>query len=133
MGELATLANVSKRTIDYYTSLGLLQANRSKSNYRIYASEALEDLKFIERYKELGASLSTIRKKMEMKKCQEMNETIVQQHIEAVSKHMKQLEMELSDLAPVIEGLNSQQKETIYKRLTIESALLVQSLHFLTK
>lgn len=124
---------MSKRTIDYYTSLGLLHANRSKSNYRIYASEALEDLKFIERYKKLGVSLETIRRKMEMKNCHEMNESMVEHHIETVSEHMKQLNMELSDLAPVLEVLNTKQKEDIFKRLTLESVALLQSLHFLTK
>lgn len=110
-----------------------MQANRSKSNYRIYASEALEDLKFIEKYKMLGVSLDTIRKKMEMKKCREMTESVVQQHIDTVSEHMKQLNMELSDLAPALQVLNTHQKEAIFKRLTLESVALMQSLHFLTK
>jgi len=39
IGELANIANVSKRTVDYYTSLGLLHAQRTKSNYRIYDEE----------------------------------------------------------------------------------------------
>lgn len=110
-----------------------MHANRSKSNYRIYASEALEDLKFIERYKKLGVSLETIRRKMEIKKCHIMNESIVEQHIETVSEHMKQLNMELSDLVTVFGVLNTQQKEDIFKKLTLESIALMQSLHFLTK
>lgn len=52
IGELAELANVTKRTVDYYTNLGLLKAERSASNYRYYSVGELERLRRIEGYKE---------------------------------------------------------------------------------
>ena len=64
IGELAQLANISKRTIDYYTSLGLLQAKRSQSNYRIYPEEALDDLKRIEEYKKMHLPLYEIKEEI---------------------------------------------------------------------
>lgn len=66
IGELASIANVSKRTIDYYTKLGLLKAERSKSNYRYYDSSALEDLKLIDHYKKLNYSLDMIKERLEL-------------------------------------------------------------------
>ena len=39
---------MSKRTIDYYTNLGILKAERSQSNYRYYDETAFETLQFIE-------------------------------------------------------------------------------------
>ena len=47
ISELAELAGVTKRTVDYYTNLGLLKPDRSCSNYRYYDTLALNRLKFI--------------------------------------------------------------------------------------
>lgn len=51
IGELASIANVSKRTIDYYTRLGLLKPQRTGANYRIYDENAVNELQFIEECK----------------------------------------------------------------------------------
>ncbi|RKJ54475.1 MerR family transcriptional regulator, partial [Butyricicoccus sp. 1XD8-22] len=45
------MTGITKRTIDYYTSLGLLEAERSSSNYRYYTSEAINRLHEIEEMK----------------------------------------------------------------------------------
>lgn len=132
IGELASLANVSKRTIDYYTSIGLLQANRSKSNYRIYETNALDDLKFIEDCKKLSLPLDTIRKKLEIKKGVKLDEKLVLQRVDFVQHQMKQLNNELSDLISVIEKLSQEEKEAFYKRLLSESTCLQQSINLLT-
>ncbi|HWL12374.1 MAG TPA: MerR family transcriptional regulator, partial [Ureibacillus sp.] len=61
IGELAQLANVTKRTVDYYTNIGLLEAERSPSNYRYYHKQQLERLRRIIAYKEKHYSLEEIR------------------------------------------------------------------------
>ncbi len=43
--------HVTKRTVDYYTNIGLLKAERSASNYRFYNEEALKRLYLIEKLK----------------------------------------------------------------------------------
>lgn len=48
IGELAEKTGITKRTIDYYTTLGLLEAERSASNYRYYPLETIEKLRIIE-------------------------------------------------------------------------------------
>lgn len=128
IGELALLANVSKRTIDYYTSIGLLQANRSKSNYRIYETDALDDLKFIEDCKKLSLPLDTIRKKLEIKKGVSLDESIVLQRIDFIHHQIKQLNNELSDLISATQNLNREEKEAFYKKLLSESTCLLQSI-----
>ncbi|GIN86550.1 transcriptional regulator [Heyndrickxia sporothermodurans] len=122
------LANVSKRTIDYYTSIGLLQANRSKSNYRIYETDALDDLKFIEDCKKLSLPLDTIRKKLEIKKGVSLDESIVLQRIDFIHHQIKQLNNELSDLISATQNLNREEKEAFYKKLLSESTCLLQSI-----
>lgn len=62
-----------------------------------------------------------------------MNEWVVQEHVDSVNQQMKQLYIELSDLVPALQILNTQQKEAVFKKLSIESIPLMQSLHFLIK
>ena len=54
IGELSEIANVTKRTIDHYTNLGLLEVERSPSNYRYYDQSSIERLNYIEQCKKDG-------------------------------------------------------------------------------
>ncbi|WP_113883488.1 MULTISPECIES: MerR family transcriptional regulator [Cytobacillus] len=132
MGELANIANVSKRTIDYYTSIGLIKAKRSKSNYRIYSEEVLSDLRFIEECKLLHLPLEEIKRKLEMKTKREIQTGEVEKHINAVTLQIKQLHQEIAVLMPLINTLDDEQKDGFSKKLTIESTALLRSLSDLT-
>ena len=63
IGELAKLAGVTNRTVDYYTNLGLLEFNRSESNYRYYSKGMVDRIKEIERLKQEGMHLNEIKNK----------------------------------------------------------------------
>ncbi|WP_312857345.1 MerR family transcriptional regulator [Neobacillus endophyticus] len=128
MGELAERAMVSKRTIDYYTSIGLLKAERSKSNYRIYSDETLNDLKFIEECKSLHIPLDEIRRKLEMRKAQNIQASEVDKHVCALTQQMKQLYVDLFDLIPILEKLDEEQKEMLTSNLSLLRTALVKSL-----
>ncbi|MBU8732655.1 MULTISPECIES: MerR family transcriptional regulator [Cytobacillus] len=132
MGELANIANVSKRTIDYYTSIGLIKAKRSKSNYRIYSEEVLSDLRFIEECKLLHLPLEEIKRKLEMKTKREIQTGEVEKHINAVTLQIKQLHQEIAVLMPLINTLDDEQKHGFSKKLTTESTALLRSLSDLT-
>lgn len=126
------MANVSKRTIDYYTSIGLLKAQRSKSNYRIYSHQALEDLKFIEECKNLHFPLEEIKRKLEIKKQKDVHEGELQKHIQSVTQQMKQLQNDLNVLIPLIENLDDNQARNYSKLLNTEGEVLLRSLSGLT-
>ncbi len=128
IGELADLAMVSKRTIDYYTSIGLLKAERSKGNYRIYSDDSLLDLKFIEECKKLHFPLDEIKRKLEMKKAKKIRESEVEKQIGEVTQQMKQLCNDLSILLPLIETLDIHAKDNYLKRLNQQGTVLMQSL-----
>ncbi|MGG3560221.1 MerR family transcriptional regulator [Neobacillus rhizosphaerae] len=128
IGEIAEIAHVSKRTIDYYTSIGLLKAERSKSNYRIYSDDSLEDLKFIEECKSLHYPLDEIRRKLEMRKAKNIRESEVDRHVSAVTQQMKQLHNDLFDLIPVLERLDEHQKEKLMNNLSLLRNALKTSL-----
>nr|WP_084786865.1 MerR family transcriptional regulator [Bacillus tuaregi] len=129
MGELANAANVSKRTIDYYTSLGLLQAQRSNSNYRIYPEEALHDLKLIEEYKKMHLPLHEIKRKLELNKQTDFQHRDVEEQLETVTNQIKQLKHDLSVLLPII---SKYKQDPMSKKLNEEGSALIESLARIT-
>lgn len=120
------MANVTKRTIDYYTNLGLLKAERTASNYRYYSHEALDDLRFIEMSKQQKLSLEEIKEAIVAKK-QEKQPDIGRQASD-VADQMKCLKENVEDLLPLMEKLEDDEKKLILKRLSPESMTLIHSL-----
>jgi MerR family copper efflux transcriptional regulator len=61
IGELAARAQVSIRTVDYYTNLGLLTpAERTASNYRLYRLADVERINLVQRLEVQGVPLNEI-------------------------------------------------------------------------
>ncbi len=62
IGELAFRSGVSRDTLRYYEREALLpKPERTQAGYRLYRTEALDQLAFIKRAQALGFSLSEIR------------------------------------------------------------------------
>ncbi|MEH7458036.1 MerR family transcriptional regulator [Bacillus sp. JJ1127] len=127
IGQLAHLAHVSKRTIDYYTNLGILKAERSQSNYRYYDETAFETLQFIEKCKEMHMPLCEIKERVEEKKLLGVNEHVSKQ-VNEVTEHIHRLETELTQLKPLLDGLTASQREKISKSLSGQTTALMQAL-----
>ncbi|HWG98405.1 MAG TPA: MerR family transcriptional regulator [Pilimelia sp.] len=61
IGEVAAAAGVSPRTVDHYTSLGLLTAvERSAGNYRLYDPASVDQIGLIQRLEAYGVPLADI-------------------------------------------------------------------------
>lgn len=61
IGELASRAGVSTRTVDYYTNLGLLTpAERTPGSYRLYDPAAVDRIATIRQLEAHGVSLDEI-------------------------------------------------------------------------
>lgn len=121
IGELAEKTGITRRTIDYYTTLGLLQAERSASNYRYYSIEMIEKLRLIEEKKAAGMSLEAIKNQFEEVQVEEVD-------IQELRLQMQYLEKEVTHL---IEQINSEEKATqhnIKQKVSSESVALMQSL-----
>ncbi|MCK6255793.1 MerR family transcriptional regulator [Fictibacillus sp. KIGAM418] len=125
MSELAELAGVSKRTIDYYTKLGLLKAERSQSNYRFYSEEALQRLTWINYYKKQHLPLEKIKEKMAS-----FNENAGQyaETMQKVDMQLNTLEKDVQDLKPLLQQLNKEQLKLAVKHMPAERATLLHSL-----
>lgn len=125
---MAELAQVSKRTIDYYTDLGLLEAKRSNKNYRYYDESAVDRLKFIEKCKQLNMKLSEIIKVLDNQQNQTVLNHKLAGQVNDVSGHLQQLEHELMHLKPLLDNLTEEQKKLYMKGLSGQATTLIQTL-----
>lgn len=124
IGELAEMANVTKRTVDYYTNLGLLKAERSASNYRYYSVGELERLRRIEGYKRENLSLEDIKELL--KKDKEAASAIEERGLQLKNK-MDGLNEELQEFISLIEK-DGKSELLLKKQISRESMALIQSL-----
>jgi len=130
IGELAEVAQVSKRTIDYYTKLGLLEAKRSESNYRYYSNEAIETLRFIEHCKHMRISLDEIKSLIQSNYNQK---NCVFEQIQMISNQIIELESKLQQLVPVISDMDESEKNALVSTLSHHTSPLLQTLKFFVK
>ena len=113
---------MTKRTIDYYTTLGLLQVERSASNYRYYDQTMIDRIHWIEEQKRAGKCLQQIAAMLDVPVIEE------EVDVQDIRLQMRKLEQ---DVRGLMNQLGDQEKETIKKNVTPESVALMQSLFLL--
>jgi MerR family transcriptional regulator, copper efflux regulator len=121
IGELARISNVTKRTIDHYTNLGLLKMERSTSNYRYYDNSAIQRLNYIEQCKRDGMSLSEIKDLIIDKEAEEVD-------VLELRLKIKGLEKEVTEVLAHLDKNDLKNHEHIKKNLSHESLSLIQAL-----
>ncbi|WP_453997411.1 MerR family transcriptional regulator [Bacillus nitroreducens] len=126
MGELAKEANVSKRTIDYYTQLGILTPERSGSNYRFYGREAVETLHLVAQYKEQNFPLLEIKEKVELFHTNRIEQEKVLKYTQNLSKRMEYLETELKEMKPILESLSAEQQKSVRNNMSTQGMALAK-------
>ena len=92
----------------------------------------MRDLKFIEECKKIHLPLEEIKRKIGIKKSNELESSEVEKHICDVTKQIHLLHTELAAILPLIEQLDENAKLAFSKRLTTESTALMKSLMSLT-
>ncbi len=131
IGELASLAHISPRTIDYYTSIGLIQpAERSTGNYRLYTNETLVKLERIEQLKKQKLSLEEIKKVLDSWNSITAEESISERLTE-IQIQLSKLEREVKELEPVIQQMQPRQARRLYTRLMPQTAACIEALMLL--
>ncbi|KMK76634.1 hypothetical protein AB990_10880 [Alkalihalobacillus pseudalcaliphilus] len=123
MGELAEKSHVTKRTIDYYTNLGLLKVERSSSNYRYYDESQVERLHYIENCKAKGMSLEAIKKNIITRHSEEVD-------IQELRLKIQNLEQDVSKVLGKMSHLDQQE---LKNNISKDSFSLIQSLITLVK
>jgi MerR family copper efflux transcriptional regulator len=113
IGELARQTGLSIKTIRYYERRGLLeQPPRTESGYRLYGPEEVARLRFIQRAKLLGLTLSEIGELVEL--AARCNEGKIVPRLEVV------LEAKLEETKRKIEELLAFRKNLLYYRRRAE-------------
>ncbi|MGD6819129.1 MerR family transcriptional regulator [Metabacillus sp. 84] len=121
IGELADRCGVTKRTVDHYTNLGLLKAERSPSNYRYYDLSSLERIHFIETCKAEGMHLADIGKRLLEKDAEEIDLLELRLKISGLDK-------DVSEILSQIDRNDPDSIEKIKKNISHESFSLIQTL-----
>ncbi|MFB7638674.1 MerR family transcriptional regulator [Peribacillus butanolivorans] len=132
IGQLAELANVSKRTIDYYTQLGMLNYEKNGSRYRYYTEDALNRLQMINRYKEQNMPLTEIKERLHVWSETTVVSGQVLVKVDKISSDIKELEKELLELKPLLDQLDDQQLKFAAKQLSVRGGSLLSIITMLT-
>lgn len=131
IGELAKAANLSERTVDYYTKLGLISPeSRSKKNYRLYSHETLTTLERINQLKQEKYTLEEI-KSMMSKWNETTPETDVSDKLVELELQMQRLEREVKALEPIISGLKPGQAKRVLSNLLPQGVACMEAIRLL--
>ncbi|MDO7787653.1 MerR family transcriptional regulator [Desulforamulus aquiferis] len=133
IGEIAEMAGVSRRTIDYYTNLGLLKPVRSESNYRYYTQDALVRLKFIEIMKNQRFTLDEIKARFsffditspQAGKSKSQVKTVT---LDVLVQEFKELEKQLEQLKPSLKDMDADQASMVTKQVMLRTMSLMQAM-----
>lgn len=129
---MAELAGVSRRTVDYYTSLGLLQPDRADSGYRIYTNDCLLRLKLIESMKQQRLTLDEIKVRIKaLEGALQTNGVAPGSRgldLQFIREQFKQLEQQLTQLQPGVANMEAGQAAMASRQVLLQSLALMQSL-----
>lgn len=111
IGQLASLAGVSRSMLRYYEEQGLLKpVDRTSAGYRLYATDAAETLLFIQRAQRLGFSLRDIQRLLDgAAKGTVQNETvtrIAQRRYLAIERQLTELLVQRHEMGVFLKDLN---------------------------
>ena len=128
IGELSKQSKVSKRTIDYYTKIGLLDCDRSHNNYRYYHEDALADLKMIEQCQQMNMTLHEIKDRLTVMKSLEVDPSILEKQVDHIRNEMDHLHNELHEVLHAMETLGDDERKRMLKQVSPQALALFQTL-----
>lgn len=88
--EISRIAGISRRTLQFYDDEGVVKAERSKNNYRLYSERAMGELWEAMIYKEAGMELKEIKQLMRVP--EQEKKLFYQMYIKSLEEKIKKLE-----------------------------------------
>ena len=126
------MAGVSKRTIDYYTNLGLIVPVQCAKKYRYYSEETLARLRLVESMKKQRFTLEEIKKQLDLldSNLRETGRADSDEanNLDCLKGQIKQLENQLAELQKAMANLDPNKTTVATKQVLFQGMTLVQSL-----
>lgn len=121
IGELVNLLNISPRTIRYYEEIGLLNSvKRIEGGKRVYTDKDLQRLKFIQRLKHLGLTLSEMHELEAIYQIHRTNRKVLPRLLELLDNHASKIDERINNLIKLKKEILSYQ-EKIRQKLNLEN------------
>jgi MerR family transcriptional regulator, repressor of the yfmOP operon len=106
IGQVCAATGLSARTVRYYEELGLLPGvRRREAGRRVYGPDALERLRFIQRLKALGLSLSEIRELNAVYAIGGSTQAMLGRLDELLARRLEELDARIAELATLREEI----------------------------
>jgi DNA-binding transcriptional MerR regulator len=97
IGEVASLLNITPKTIRHYQGIGLVEApQRDANNYRLYDMAHIERLQRVLQLKRFGLSLEQIRVIVHADDADRVVQVVLRQHADHLRDEIARLQQELS-------------------------------------
>jgi len=126
VGELAHLCEVNPRTIDYYTTEGLLvPASRSRGGHRFYAESAVQRLRVVKTLQAQGLSLEAIKDRLATPGI----EVDLLPRVEHLRSELRRLEDEVSTLTPQLASATQKDERS---RVALQASVAAAATYALT-
>ena len=123
IGELAGLLNLSPRTIRYYEEIGLLNSiKRIEGGKRVYTDMDLKRLKFIQRLKYLGLTLSEMHELEDIYQIHRTNKKVLPRLLELLDSHSAKIDERINNLLKLKRDILSY-GEKIRQKLNLEEEI----------
>lgn len=107
IGEVASLCNISIRTLRYYDEIGLIvpEIRKEGSKYRYYSKEQMLNIIIIRRLRCLGVGIKDIKKIVSENDLETMKNSI-EEHLSCIKKEMEKLEKSYRDSEVLLKRLD---------------------------
>jgi DNA-binding transcriptional MerR regulator len=117
IGDVAKRTGLTVRTIRYYEELGLLESvKRLEGGARVYTSEDVRRLRFIQRLKVLGLSLQEMLELERLYRRERTNRAVLPKLIDMLDRHLVQIGDRVAELQGLREQIKAE-RERIATRL----------------
>ena len=124
IGKLASLVEMSPRTIRYYEEIGLLNSvKRIEGGKRTYTEDDLKRLKFIKRLKHLGLTLSEMAELEGIYQVDRTNRKVLPRLLELMDGHVRKIDERINNLVRLKSDILSYQ-ENIRKKMRTEENII---------
>ncbi len=99
IGELASILDMSPRTIRYYEEVGLLNSiKRIEGAKRVYTDQDLRRLRFIKRLKLLGLTLVEMKELEDIYRIHKTNKKVLPKLLELLDRRMREIDERVNNL-----------------------------------